>query len=171
MTASVRNWRSLHLAVAVLVVLLDVLTKNWATLHWSQSDVDVFGDKFRLAELRNPGAAFGFGADYTPLIALLAALVVTILIATSGRPRTRLVAVACGLVLGGALGNLLDRLFRSPGPLRGWVVDWIDIAHWPTFNLADVAINIAMALFVIKALRSGRRPQDQQSDQTGTMTP
>jgi signal peptidase II len=155
LTAPTRDRRLIQLSVGVAVVTVDVLTKNWASSHWSTSDFDLVGDRLRLAALRNPGAAFGLGSGFTPLIAALAMGVVVALIATAGRPRSRLTAVACGLVLGGALGNLVDRLFRPPGPMRGWVVDWIDLAHWPTFNLADVAINVAAAFFVVAALRAG----------------
>jgi len=105
---------------------------------------------------RNPGAAFGLAGGATVLFTLVALGVVVFIIATARRLRSRGWAVALGLLLGGALGNLGDRLFRDPGPLRGHVVDWIHLSHWPIFNLADTAIVLGGVLAVILSLRGKR---------------
>jgi signal peptidase II len=138
--------RGLFLAVAALVVAADVSTKHTAATVWADQPVILFDGWVRLTESRNPGAAFGMGTSLTPVLTLLAAAVVIGVLAYSGRYRTRRAALVMGLVLGGAAGNLIDRLFRTPGPMRGHVVDWIDVGAWPNFNLADSALVTACAL-------------------------
>ena len=101
----------------------------------------------------NPGAAFGVGTSYTAVIALIACGVVVYVIRMSSRLRSLAWTIALGLLLGGAAGNLGDRLFRAPGPLRGSVVDWLNLPHFPwTFNLADAAITCAAVLIGILTL-------------------
>lgn len=150
------------LAIASAVVLADLLTKHLAVARFDEHPLSWFGGAVRLTHSRNSGAAFGVGTSLTPLltgIAVLAvlALVVALLRVTSGR-----VAILLGLFLGGVAGNLVDRLFRSPGPMRGHVVDWIDVGGWPTFNLADSSLVIA-ALGVIwySSTRETERQQTQ----------
>lgn len=138
--------RGLFLAVAALVVAADMATKHVAATVWADRPVTLLGGWVRLTESRNPGAAFGMGTTLTPVLTLLAAAVVIGVLVCSGRYRTRSMALVMGLVLGGAAGNLIDRLFRTPGPMRGHVVDWIDIGAWPNFNLADSALVTACAL-------------------------
>ena len=105
----------------------------------------------------NAGAAFGVGASYTVLIALIVCGVIVSIIRTARRLRSLAWTIALGLLLGGAMGNLGDRLFRAPGPLRGRVVDWINLPHFPwTFNLADASITGAAVLIAVLALRGVR---------------
>jgi signal peptidase II len=110
-----------------------------------------------LQVIRNPGAAFGMVTGMTWLLTLIAAAVVVAIVRVSGRLRSRGWAVALGLVLGGALGNLSDRLLRYPGIFRGWVVDMVSVLApngevWPVFNAADAAICTGGALLVLLAL-------------------
>ena len=108
-----------------------------------------------LQVLFNAGAAFSFGTSYTAVIALIAVGTVIVIIRTARRLQSAGWAVALGLLLGGTLGNLTDRLFRAPGPLRGRVVDWINLPHFPwTFNLADSAITCAAVLIAVLAVRN-----------------
>ena len=100
----------------------------------------------------SPGAAFSVGTGYTIVFTLIAAAVVVAILRVSRRLYSRRWAIALGALLGGALGNLLDRMFRDPGPLRGHVVDWIELPHWPVFNLADSAIVGAAVLMVLLAV-------------------
>jgi signal peptidase II len=102
---------------------------------------------------RNAGAAFSIGTGATIVFTAVAAGVVVVIVRTARSLASRGWALALGLLLGGALGNLSDRLFRSPGPLRGDVVDWIQLPHWPVFNLADSAIVAGGVLAVLLALR------------------
>src|SRR3984957_4423602 len=105
----------------------------------------------------NAGAAFGLGTSYTVLIALIACGVIVFIIRTARRLRSVAWSIALGLLLGGATGNLSDRLFRSPGPLRGRVVDWINLPHFPwTFNIADSAIVCSAVLIALLAVRNIR---------------
>jgi len=94
--------------------------------------------------------AFGLASGVTPVVlVLLASAIVLLLLVLGSRLRWRGSSVAIGLVLGGALGNLADRVFR------GHVVDFIAVPHWPTFNLADAAITVGVVLLLIGSLRSG----------------
>ena len=105
----------------------------------------------------NAGVAFGVGTSYTVFITLLVCGVIVYIIRTAGRLRSLAWTIAIGLLLGGATGNFSDRLFRSPGPLRGRVVDWINLPHFPwTFNIADSSITCATVLMAILAVRGLR---------------
>jgi signal peptidase II len=105
----------------------------------------------------NAGAAFGVGPSYTVVIALIVCGVIVSIIRTARRLRSPAWTIALGLLLGGAMGNLGDRLFRAPGLLRGRVVDWINLPHFPwTFNLADASITGAAVLIAVLALRGIR---------------
>ena len=112
----------------------------------------------------NAGAAFGLGTSYTAVIALIVCGVIVAIIRQARQLRSVAWTIALGLLLGGAMGNLGDRLFGSPGPLRGRVVDWINLPHFPwTFNLADAAITCAAVLIAGLAVRGvridGRSPR------------
>jgi signal peptidase II len=157
------------LAVAVLVLAADIVSKVIvvATLsdrHClvgsfvpSPAPVRLLGGALTLCESRNPGAAFGIGGTSTTIVFTAIAVGVIIFIVRTSRQIYSLPwAIALGLLLGGATGNLTDRIFRSPGPLRGWVVDWIQLPHWPVFNLADSAITCGAVLMVLLAAQ-GRR--------------
>ena len=105
----------------------------------------------------NAGAAFGVGTSYTVVIALIVCGVIVSIIRTARRLRSLGWTIALGLLLGGAMGNLGDRLFRAPGPFRGRVVDWINLPHFPwTFNLADASITCAAVMIAVLALRGVR---------------
>ena len=123
--------------------------------------VRLLGGLLTLTLTRNPGAAFSIGTGATVLFTAVAAGVVVAIARSARRLRSMSWAIALGLLLGGALGNLGDRLFRAPGPLRGYVVDWIRLPHWPVFNLADSAIVVGGALLVLLSSRGvgidGRR--------------
>jgi lipoprotein signal peptidase len=141
------------LAVVALVVLaLDVLTKVWVVAELSDREIDVLG-LLTLRESRNSGAAFGLAQGATVVFTLIAAAVVAVVVRTAPRLRSRGWAVALGLILGGASGNLVDRLFRDPGPLRGAVVDFLDLGWWPSFNVADSAIVVGGALALLLSMR------------------
>ncbi|MCA1833159.1 MAG: signal peptidase II [Actinomycetota bacterium] len=103
---------------------------------------------------RNPGAAFGIFQRAPVLFTVLAISIAAGILFLSRRPHDRVTAVALGLVLGGALGNLADRLFRPPGPFRGRVIDFIDFRVWPTFNIADAAVVAGALLLALQSLRT-----------------
>jgi signal peptidase II len=141
-------------SVAAGVLVVDRLTKIWAE-HTLAQPRDVIDGVLTLRLVTNSGGAFSLG-DRAPLLFAFAAILVAAAIAiTSMRPRSVLHAVALGLILGGALGNLLDRALRGPR-LSGGVVDFIDLHVWPVFNLADTAIVTGAALLAFAAIREGR---------------
>jgi signal peptidase II len=145
------------LAVAAAVLAVDVISKVIvvATLP-RHPPIRLLGGVLTLLVLRNSGAAFNIGTSMTALFTLIAAGVIVFILRTARKLRSLPWAVTLGLLLGGATGNLVDRLARSPGPLRGYVVDWIQLPHWPVFNLADSAIVCGGALAILLSVRGIR---------------
>jgi signal peptidase II len=154
----------LILGTAGIVVLLDRLTKVWAERSFAAHPRDVIEGVLTFRFTTNSGGAFSFG-DSAPLVFAVAAIVVCAAIAlTAFRGRPTLHAVALGLILGGALGNLLDRILRGPG-LSGRVVDFIDPHVWPVFNLADAAVVSGAVLLALQSFRESRgTPADVTAD-------
>jgi lipoprotein signal peptidase len=162
------------LGVAVAVLAVDITTKAIvvATLS-NRPPIVALGGFLTLTEDRNPGAAFSIGGpSVTVVFSAIAVGVIIFVLRTSRRIRSLPWAVTLGLLLGGAMGNLTDRLFRYPGPLRGWVVDWIQWPHWPVFNIADSAIVCGGVLAVLLAFRGlgidGTRAGDGTRGDGGT---
>jgi signal peptidase II len=149
--------RSLLVSTAVAAVAADQVTKAVAlgTLDDGRTHPVIDGVLHWTVQ-RNPGAAFGIFRRAPVLFTVLAIVIVVAIVAAAPKVRDRLNAVALGLVLGGALGNLADRLFRPPGPFRGRVIDFIDLRVWPTFNVADAAVVIGAVLLAIASIRSDR---------------
>lgn len=145
------------IGVAVLVLGLDIVTKITVVATLSdRAPIRLLGGFLKLRVDRNPGAAFSFGPSLTILFSLIAITVIVVILRSSRRIRSVPWALTLGLLLGGATGNLVDRIFRWPGVFRGWVVDWIQIPHWPVFNLADSAIVCGGILAVLLAARGIR---------------
>jgi len=139
----------LLLAVAAGVLALDVVTKLLAVEQLTDREpISLLGGLLTLRLVRNPGAAFGMAQGLTIVFTCVAVGVVVVILRVARRLQSGWWAVSLGLVLGGALGNLLDRLLRSPGPGRGHVVDFLELPRWPVFNLADSAIVVAAVLMV-----------------------
>jgi signal peptidase II len=151
--------RRVHLlfGVAAAVFVADVITKIIvvATLR-PLRPVSVIGTLLQLNLVRNSGAAFSFGTGMTIAFTVIAVGVIVFIVRTSRRLRSVPWAVTLGLLLGGAAGNLTDRLLRSPGVFRGDVVDWIQLPHWPVFNVADSCIVCGGFLAVVLAARGIR---------------
>jgi len=144
-------------SAALSVFGADLATKTWVVHHFADGHrIIVVPHVLDLQESRNAGAAFGLAAGATLLLSLVALVVIAYIVRIAPRLRSRPWAVALGLLLGGAVGNLGDRVFRSPGVLRGRVVDWIDLHHWPVFNLADSGIVVGGILAVLLATRGLR---------------
>jgi signal peptidase II len=141
------------LAVAGVIVALDQLSKIWAVQALSDGPVEVVGSLLQFRLTRNPGGAFSLLTNVTPLLAVLAVVMVVYIVRTTRRTADVVMAYSLALVLGGAVGNLVDRLTRSPGFLRGEVVDFIKVPHWPTFNVADCAITVGVILIAIRGWR------------------
>jgi signal peptidase II len=141
---------------AVLVLVLDIVSKITVVATLSGRSVRLLGGFLTLIVARNPGAAFSIGTSMTVVFSVIAVSVIVVILRTSRRIRSVPWAVTLGLLLGGATGNLLDRVFRSPGLFRGYVVDWIELPHWPVFNLADSAIVCGGVLAVLLSTRGTR---------------
>jgi len=153
-----RSMVVLVLVIAVVVLAADIITKVIVVAKLSgRPNLHVIGNFLELTETRNPGAAFSIGGPSTTvLFTAIAVGVVVFILRTSRQIRSLGWTITLGLLLGGATGNLTDRLFRWPGPFRGWVVDWIQVPHWPVFNIADSSIVCGGVLAVILALRNVR---------------
>jgi signal peptidase II len=153
----VRRRLPLLVAVASVIVIADAVSKLLVVDHLAgRAPVVVIPSVLDLELTRNAGAAFGFAAGATIIFTGVALAVVVFIIRAARRLASVGWAWALGLLLGGAIGNLGDRLFRAPGPLRGHVVDWIHLHHWPVFNLADSAIVIGGLLTVVLSMRGIR---------------
>lgn len=143
--------RLLPFVVATGVVGLDQLTKWWVVATLPGDPIVIVDGFLQFRYIQNPGSAFGMFPGAGGFLAV-AALVAVIVIVTVVRQLDRVSEqVAMGLVLGGAVGNLIDRLFRGPGLLDGKVVDWIDFNFFPAFNVADSAITVGAALALLVA--------------------
>lgn len=143
---------------ATSVLVIDQLTKAVivaALADGSPSSVSLFGS-LRLVHLRNTGFAFSAGQGLGPLLTLLVPIIVVVLWRSRNKLGGTVGPVALGATIGGAVGNLVDRIVRTPGWGRGGVVDWIDVGFWPVFNLADAAIVVGVAVMGWKL--AGERP-------------
>ena len=143
----------LLLAVAAVVLTLDLFTKVLAVrLLAPGQPVSIIGDTVTWTLVRNSGAAFSMATGYTWLLTLVASGVVVGIVWMGRRLVSPWWALGLGMILGGALGNLIDRFFRSPGPLRGHVVDFLSIGWWPVFNVADAAVVSGAILLVLHSV-------------------
>lgn len=138
--------------VAAGVVVVDQASKWWAVRTLESRTIDLVWT-LRLRLVENTGASFSLGEGLGPLIGLAAIVTIGLLIWTGWRVETWVAAMGVGLVLGGAVGNLLDRVLRDGGgPLGGGVVDFIDLQWWPVFNVADAGVVIGAALLLVSGL-------------------
>jgi signal peptidase II len=149
--------RVLLFAVFAVLYAVDQATK-WLAVDrlTGKPDKELLGDLLVLHLTRNAGAAFSTGTGYTGVFTFLAIAAVVVVVWVSRRVGNAVWAVALGLLLAGISGNLTDRLLRSPGVLRGHVVDFLMLPHWPIFNVADMCINVAAALILVQAFRGIR---------------
>ena len=161
-----RRRTGLLAGTALVLVAADLITKVLAVELLAGRSVKLLGGLVYLTEARNTGAAFSFAEGATVLFTLVAAVVIVVIVRTAARLRSAPWAICLGLILGGAAGNLVDRVFRSPSPLRGAVIDWISLLDpygrvWPIFNLADSGIVVggitAVALASFGYEMDGRR--------------
>lgn len=150
---SLRAIRLTALGIAVAVVAVDQLTKAWARSALDDSVIDVIPGFLRLELAENSGAAFGFFKGGGEIIAVFAVVAVGVILFAFRSVDHRADLIGLGLVLGGAVGNLVDRLTRGGGLLDGRVTDWIDLWFIPNFNVADACISIGVALLLLGAVR------------------
>ncbi len=152
--------RGTFAAVAAAVVLLDQLTKQWALSALADGPVDLVGS-LRLNLVFNDSAAFSLGGGNTTVIAVIGLVVVAVMVRMGLRAERRPWAVGLGIVVGGAVGNLIDRAFRSgEGFLGGRVVDMVDLQWWPVFNLADTALWVGIGVLLLASRADGGGAQE-----------
>jgi signal peptidase II len=139
--------------VAAVVLAADVVSKLIAVAHLSDRPrVTLIPHVLWLTMTRNAGAAFSVGTGSTIVFTAVAVAVVAVIVRTARALQSIGWAISLGMLLGGALGNLADRIFRAPAPFQGHVVDWIELPHWPIFNVADSGIVVGGVLAVLLAL-------------------
>jgi signal peptidase II len=142
-------------ATAWTIWLFDFATKTWALTSLSSSEPrKIIGSFLQLTLVHNPGAAFSFATGFTLVFSLLALAVVVAVVYYAPKITSGGWQLCLGLLLGGVLGNLTDRIFREPSFLNGHVIDWIQIPSWPIFNLADSAICVAAFIAFVLSLRN-----------------
>jgi signal peptidase II len=143
----------MSLLIAAVIVLLDQISKAWALRDLADGRIIhvIWTMQFNLTF--NRGMAFSRGTGIGPIIGVIGLVVVVLLLLSLRRADNAMTRVATGLIIGGALGNILDRLFRGSGWMRGAVVDFIDFQWWPVFNIADMAIMIGAATMMVAMLK------------------
>ena len=141
-------------AVAAVAYALDLVSKIIVVAKLEHhAPVELVGDWLKLDAIRNSGAAFSFGEAFTVIFTVIAATVIVVIVRLARKLYSLPWAIALGLLLGGALGNLTDRIFRSPGIFEGAVVDFIAPKHFAVFNLADSAIVCGGILIVLLSFK------------------
>lgn len=149
--------------VAGLVYLADRLTKIWAESRLVDAPIDVIDGVLTFRFTTNSGGAFSIGGSTPWIFVTASVLVIGVILVTAFRHTTVASALAVGLILGGALGNLTDRATRGDG-FRGRVVDFIDVHVWPIFNLADTAIVVGALILALGSFLDGRSDRSELPD-------
>ena len=158
--------------MAVFVIAADVVSKAIVVARMpGHAPIRLLGGLLTITLTRNGGAAFSIGTSMTIVFTAIALGVVVYILRTARNLRSIGWAITLGLLLGGATGNLLDRIFRAPGLFQGHVVDWIELPHWPVFNLADSSIVCAGVLVVLLALRGIRLDGTKAADEADSGQP
>jgi signal peptidase II len=142
-------------AIAGLIVGADMLTKRWAASTFRDSPQTVIPGILTFRFTENPGAAFSLFQNAGPFLGVAAVIAVGVIGASLARPRPTYEVVAFGMIIGGALGNLIDRIARGEGFLDGRVIDWVQLPNFPTFNVADSSVSVAVVVLLIGSWRSG----------------
>jgi signal peptidase II len=149
--------RVLFVGVALGAYGVDQVTKALAAAHLTPGEPrHLLGSLLRLDLTRNPGAAFSTGTSHTVFFTVLAMVALVVTCSFAVRAGTRLWSVALGLLAAGIAGNLTDRILRAPRGFSGHVVDFLELPHWPIFNVADICINLAALLILVLAWRGVR---------------
>ena len=161
-------------AIGAVIAVIDQITKNWAVDSLPLLEPQPFiGEILQLTLLYNSGAAWGMGAEITPVVTCLQLVIVAgVIVFAVKAVRSPWYTAALGLIMGGALGNIHDRLLREPGPFRGAVVDFLELPSWPVFNIADMAVVggaimiVALGLFGV-ASDPAHDEEDSSAEGTG----
>lgn len=156
--------------LAALVILVDQVTKIWAVAELEgRETIELLGEWLHLTFIRNEGAALGIGSGYTWILTIVVTVVIVFILRSMRKIGSRGWAIALGLLLGGALGNLIDRIFREPGFAQGHVVDFIGYGDLFIGNVADIAVVAAAVMIAILSVQGigidGQRHVDQGQEQ------
>jgi len=157
------------IAGVLTIVVLDQLTKSWAVRALADGPKSIIGSTVELNLTRNGGSAFSRFQGITPILATGAVIITIVLVRVLRGTTDRVLVIGLMLVLGGALGNLMDRIFRAPGFMRGHVIDFVAVGWWPVFNVADSCITIGGILLVLRSLRAP--PTEAPAETTETIEP
>ena len=153
--------------IAALVIVVDQITKVWAVAALDDRTIHVVW-KLQLRLVRNPGTAFSIGEGKGPLLGVVACIVAVVLARMAFQPRSLVSAIGLALILGGAIGNVIDRLVRAPhGFMTGHVVDFVDFQFWPVFNVADMGVTCGIILVILELQDVSRREARPQSSIDG----
>ena len=152
MSQSQRKIPSLSLLIAAVVVGLDQISKQWVVSQLNDGRTVHVLWTLRLNLSFNGGMAFGRGQGFGPVIGVVATIVVVGLLLSLRQSGSKISVVAIGLIVGGAMGNIVDRLFRGDAWLHGKVIDFIDFQWFPIFNVADICVNVGGGLLVLSYL-------------------
>lgn len=141
-------------ASAWTIWILDFATKNYALSAFSSQPKKVIGSLLQFTLVRNSGAAFSLATGFSLIFTAISVVVVATVTFYAPRITSRGWSISLGFLLGGVLGNLSDRIFRSPALFNGHVIDWIQLPHWPVFNIADSAICVAAIIAMYLSYRN-----------------
>jgi signal peptidase II len=153
---------------AILIIGFDQLTKFWAQEYLlprrtsGEGPIEFLGGLLKFTYAENTGAAFSIGSGITWVFTLIAFIVVFVIFRYARRLASLPWALALGGLLGGSLGNLIDRMFRAPGPFQGFVVDFIQLPYWAIFNIADMSIvisGIGIAILLLRGIPIDGKPE------------
>ena len=155
---TVRRWAipRLTLVIASAVLVVDQITKAWALVALEDNRVIDLVWTLRFNLVFNNGMAFSRGASWGPVIGVVAVVVAALLVRASTKTPSRFAHCAFGLVIGGAIGNVVDRLFRDDAWMRGAVVDFIDLQWWPVFNVADMGVTVGALMLILHSITAGQ---------------
>ena len=156
-------------AIAGVVVAADVLTKRWAAIAFRDGPHTVIPELLNFRFTENPGAAFSMFQNAGPFLGVAAVIAIGFISASLAKPRPLYEVVAFGMIIAGALGNLIDRIARGEGFLDGHVIDWVQLPNFPTFNGADSSISVAVAILLIGSWTSGASASKQPVTKQGAM--
>lgn len=140
--------------IAAAVVVADLLTKRWASSTYTSEPVDILGSFLQFRFVENTGAAFSMFQGAGPFFGVAAVGAIGVVLWFLRTARNGWEVAAFGLIMGGAAGNLVDRIARGPGLLDGSVIDWVNLWLIPTFNIADASITVAVVLLLIGSWQS-----------------
>jgi signal peptidase II len=146
-----------------------MLTKRWAATSFRDGPQTIIPGVLTFRFTENPGAAFSMFQNAGPFLGVAAVIAVGFIGASLARPRPTHEVVAFGMIIGGALGNFIDRIARGEGFLDGKVIDWVQLPNFPTFNVADSSVSVAVAVLLIGSWRSGSAASKQAEVEKMTM--